>query len=197
MGSLVVGYVPGGVLRSAAVTVLLLATALGACSSRPQAAEFDTPLPGCEAFVATVADLGMLDPVLLTRGSPAVSDPGRTCSFGPRKKAEPPALAMASLDVLRPNATVEEQDPRKLYGDLFADVDCHGIAAPDTQLPGGTSCYQAVGDDIAMTTVSAVTRHSGIRSHVYWTEAGVPPEKLKADALAKAHTLANAMIEKL
>jgi hypothetical protein len=36
-----------------------------------------------------------------------------------------------------------------LYGGLIADVGCQGIAAPDPELPGGTSCCQAVGDEIA------------------------------------------------
>jgi hypothetical protein len=202
MGSSAVGYDEtraGGrrVRRSAAVTALLLVSALSACSSGPATAESGTPLPGCDAFVATLAGLGMPDPVLLTQGSPPVSQPGVTCKFAPRKEIDPPVLAMASIDVLRPNGKAAEQDPRKSYGDLIADADCHGIAAPDADLPGGTSCYQAVGDEIAMTTVSAVTRQSGIRVHVYWTEADVLPAKLKADALAKAHTLANAVLEKV
>ena len=180
------------------VWVLLLpALVISGCSSGPETITFDTPLPSCDAFVATLTDLGMPGGAPKVQAQSSASPTGLNCVYSPAEQADPPALAAATVQVSRPNVKSDEQDPRERFGSLLADTDCTGTADTNPELPGGASCYELIADTTATATVSAVTRQSGIRASVIWTDPTASPEQLKTDSLAKANALAEAVIAKL
>lgn len=181
------------VKRVVPVVLLLLA---GGCSTGPDIIEFDTPLPGCADFAGTMGGLGMPGAPEV-QGPPSSSAVGVNCVYSPAAQVRPPAVGAATVQISRPNFESDEKDPRKVFGGLLADTDCAGTAEEHPALPGGASCFELIGSTTATATVSAVTRQSGVRVSVTWSDPQAGAEKLKTDSLAKADALAQAVIAKL
>lgn len=185
-------------LRSLSGMLLTVAVIGGACSSGPKRIEFDKSLPDCSAFLAVLTAQGMPDPQALPGPLASAPRTGFACDFSAPEGTRPPAVAVVTMLVSRPNFVSEEKDPVKRFGQVYVAKDgCAGTGVDNPALPASSACTQLRGPHAAAVTVTSFAKQSAIRVTLDWSDTGAPPDRLRSDALNKTNAVAQSIIAML